>query len=117
MTECLRRELPPKWFSKPTLHNFKGVLGITIPSELENQGQTDSTGVKSKFPSYLWNTVVIAGLTTIFFEWPLLIAVLHNGGAAGLVLAAVTLRVRLATAGRPALRSLATGHEPEGSLA
>lgn len=35
------------------------------------------------------------GLTTIFFQWPLLIAVLHNGGAAGLVLAGVTLLVRL----------------------
>lgn len=38
---------------------------------------------------------LITGLTTIFFQWPLLIAVLHNGGAAGLVLASVTLLVRL----------------------
>jgi len=38
------------------------------------------------------------GLTTIFFQWPLLIAVMHNGGAAGLVLASVTLLVRLARA-------------------
>jgi len=37
----------------------------------------------------------LTGLTTIFFQWPLLIAVLHNGGAAGLVLAGVTLLVRL----------------------
>lgn len=35
------------------------------------------------------------GLTTIFFEWPLLIAVLHNGGAAGLTIATVTLLVRV----------------------
>jgi len=35
------------------------------------------------------------GLTTIFFQWPLLIAVVHNGGAAALVLATVTLLVRL----------------------
>jgi cytochrome c oxidase assembly protein subunit 15 len=49
---------------------------------------------------------LLTGLTTIFFEWPLLIAVLHNGGAAGLVLAAVTLLVRLSTAGRASLRSL-----------
>jgi cytochrome c oxidase assembly protein subunit 15 len=47
---------------------------------------------------------LLTGLTTIFFEWPLLIAVLHNGGAAGLVLAAVTLLVRLSTAGRAPLR-------------
>lgn len=38
---------------------------------------------------------LLTGLTTIFFQWPLLIAVLHNGGAAGLVLASVTLLVRL----------------------
>ncbi|MFA5488508.1 MAG: COX15/CtaA family protein [Candidimonas sp.] len=43
---------------------------------------------------------LVTGLTTIFFQWPLLIAVLHNGGAAGLVLAAVTLMVRLARADR-----------------
>lgn len=35
------------------------------------------------------------GLTTIFFEWPLAVAVLHNGGAAGLVLACTTLCARL----------------------
>ncbi|MFC3337294.1 COX15/CtaA family protein [Paracandidimonas soli] len=39
---------------------------------------------------------LFTGLTTIFFQWPLLIAVLHNGGAAGLVLACTTLLVRLA---------------------
>jgi len=38
---------------------------------------------------------LLTGLTTIFFQWPLLIAVLHNGGAAGLVLVSVTLIVRL----------------------
>lgn len=38
---------------------------------------------------------LLTGLTTIFFQWPLLIAVLHNGGAAGLVLATVTLLARL----------------------
>jgi len=43
---------------------------------------------------------LLTGLTTIFFQWPLLIAVLHNGGAAGLVLACVTLLVRLGRAGR-----------------
>lgn len=45
---------------------------------------------------------LFTGLTTIFFEWPLLIAVLHNGGAAGLTLATVTLLVRV-TGMRPAL--------------
>ncbi|SOE46474.1 Heme A synthase, cytochrome oxidase biogenesis protein Cox15-CtaA [plant metagenome] len=42
---------------------------------------------------------LLTGLTTIFFQWPLLIAVLHNGGAAGLVLAGVTLLSRCARAG------------------
>ena len=43
---------------------------------------------------------LLTGLTTIFFQWPLLIAVLHNGGAAGLVLTSVTLLVRLSRAQR-----------------
>src|SRR3546814_18290703 len=38
---------------------------------------------------------LLTGLTTIFFQWPLLIAVLHNGGAAGLVFTSVPLPVRL----------------------
>lgn len=37
----------------------------------------------------------ITGLSTIFFRWPLFIAVLHNGGAAALVLSCVTILVRL----------------------
>lgn len=43
---------------------------------------------------------LLTGLTTIFFEWPLLIAVLHNGGAAGLTLFSVTLLVRLHRSGQ-----------------
>ena len=46
---------------------------------------------------------LVTGLTTIFFQWPLLIAVLHNGGAAGLVLALVTLLVRIGRAGQSGL--------------
>ncbi|MFA5521131.1 MAG: COX15/CtaA family protein [Castellaniella sp.] len=50
-------------------------------------------------PAHLMLILLIAqlftGLTTIFFQWPLVIAVLHNGGAAGLVLAGITLQVRL----------------------
>ncbi|TAM83291.1 MAG: heme A synthase [Candidimonas sp.] len=41
---------------------------------------------------------LLTGLTTIFFQWPLAVAVLHNGGAAGLVLSTVTLLVRLSRA-------------------
>jgi cytochrome c oxidase assembly protein subunit 15 len=52
-----------------------------------------------KGPAHLVLALLVAqlftGLTTIFFQWPLLIAVLHNGGAAGLVLATVTLLFRL----------------------
>ena len=43
---------------------------------------------------------LITGLTTIFFQWPLLIAVLHTGGAAGLTIACVTLLVRASRAGQ-----------------
>ncbi len=53
---------------------------------------------------------LLTGLTTIFFQWPLLIAVLHNGGAAGLVLAGVTLLWRLARAGKPTIT--AAGETP-----
>jgi heme a synthase len=49
---------------------------------------------------------LLTGLTTVFFQWPLLIAVLHNGGAAGLTLASVVLMVRLSTAGRPSLTAV-----------
>lgn len=42
---------------------------------------------------------LFTGLTTIFFQWPLAIAVLHNGGAAALVLVSVTLLWRLAQTG------------------
>ena len=49
---------------------------------------------------------LVTGLTTIFFEWPLLIAVLHNGGAAGLTLATVTLLVRVSGL-RPAVTNQA----------
>ena len=44
---------------------------------------------------------LVTGLTTIFFHWPLLIAVLHNGGAAGLVLATVTIVYRLSVQSGP----------------
>lgn len=47
---------------------------------------------------------LVTGLTTIFFQWPLAIAVLHNGGSAGLVLACVTLQVRLSGAQRSGQR-------------
>jgi cytochrome c oxidase assembly protein subunit 15 len=54
---------------------------------------------------------LLTGLTTIFFQWPLLIAVMHNGGAAGLVLVGVTLLWRLSRAGKPAIPGRET-HEP-----
>ena len=40
---------------------------------------------------------VLTGLTTIFFQWPIAIAVMHSGGAAGLVIVTVTMLVRLGT--------------------
>lgn len=59
-------------------------------------------------PSHLVLALLLAqlvtGLTTIFFQWPLLIAVLHNGGAAGLVIGMVTLLVRVAGIDPPQVR-------------
>jgi cytochrome c oxidase assembly protein subunit 15 len=48
---------------------------------------------------------LLTGLTTIFFQWPLLIAVLHNAGAAGLVLVSVSLLVRLGRVDSTVLRT------------
>ena len=45
------------------------------------------------------------GLTTIFFQWPLTVAVLHNGGAAAMTLVMVLMLVRLGTAGGPPVTS------------
>lgn len=44
---------------------------------------------------------LLTGLTSIFLQWPIVIAVLHNGGAAILTALCVTLLVRIAQAGRP----------------
>ncbi len=42
----------------------------------------------------------LTGLSTVVFEWPLLLAVLHNGGAAVLVATLVVLNLRCAQAAR-----------------
>ncbi|CDM22880.1 Heme A synthase, cytochrome oxidase biogenesis protein [Castellaniella defragrans 65Phen] len=54
---------------------------------------------------------MLTGLTTIFFQWPLLIAVMHNGGAAGLVLVGVTLLWRLSRAGARSRAEAPEGRE------
>jgi cytochrome c oxidase assembly protein subunit 15 len=70
---------------------YMGILGLKLRHE---------PGLR--YPATLLLVLLFAqlltGLTTIFFQWPLLIAVLHNGGAAGLVLITVTLLVRIARA-------------------
>ena len=43
---------------------------------------------------------LLTGLTSIFLQWPIVIAVLHNGGAAVLTILCITLIVRLSHAGR-----------------
>src|SRR5690606_5459757 len=53
---------------------------------------------------------LVTGLTTIFFEWPLAVAVLHNGGAAGLVLACTTLCARLYDVSKQAVPDDDTQH-------
>ncbi len=59
-------EMPPQWiFFKPTLENFKGVLGLEVSTSLENVSSSEDTGVKSQFPRYMMNTVIVALGTTI----------------------------------------------------
>lgn len=67
------------------------VLGILAWRLLSDQG----TRGPARLVLVLLGAQLFTGLTTIFFHWPLLIAVLHNGGAAGLVLATVTIVYRL----------------------
>jgi cytochrome c oxidase assembly protein subunit 15 len=68
---------------------YLGVLALKLQSDAGLRGP-------ARLVLALLLAQLVTGLTTIFFQWPLLIAVLHNGGAAGLVLASVTLLVRLA---------------------
>ena len=67
------------------------VLGILAWRLLSDRG----TRGPARLVLALLGAQLLTGLTTIFFHWPLLIAVLHNGGAAGLVLATVTIVYRL----------------------
>lgn len=65
-----------------------GSLAISLRSSPALQGP-------ARLILFLLTAQLLTGLTTIFFEWPLAVAVLHNGGAAGLVLACTTLCARL----------------------
>jgi cytochrome c oxidase assembly protein subunit 15 len=67
---------------------YLGVLGWKMLSEPALKGP-------ARLLLILLLAQLFTGLTTIFFQWPLLIAVMHNGGAAGLVLVGATLVVRL----------------------
>lgn len=71
-------------------------LGVRLRSQSGLQGPSNLLLI-------LLGAQLLTGLTTIFFQWPLVIAVLHNGGAAGLVLTLVTLLVRIGRASLPGL--------------
>ena len=77
---------------------YLGILGWRLRADQGLRGP-------ATFMLALLFAQLLTGLTTIFFQWPLLIAVLHNAGAAGLVLASVTLLVRLSRAGSTAFRT------------
>lgn len=77
------------------IFTYLGILGWTLRKDPGLRGPATLMVV-------LLFAQLFTGLTTIFFQWPLLIAVLHNGGAAGLVLAGVTLMVRLSRSGSTA---------------
>jgi multiple sugar transport system permease protein len=57
--------MPPKWVFLPTLHNYGVVLGLEIPTELENVAESQAGTGLSPFPKFLFNTVVVAGGTTV----------------------------------------------------
>lgn len=79
-----------------THRNFALVVFLYLGVVAWRMRRTSGLAGPSRLVLWLLLAQLFTGLTTIFFQWPLAIAVLHNGGAAGLVLATVTLLVRLA---------------------
>ncbi len=54
-------QMPPKWFFRPTLHNFEVVFGLKVPTELEAVTQEQQLAVvHSKFPRYFVNSVIVS---------------------------------------------------------
>ncbi len=78
-----------------THRNFSFVVFLYMGVLAWRLNAIPGLGAPSRLVLGLLVAQLFTGLTTIFFQWPLVIAVLHNGGAAGLVLATVTLLVRL----------------------
>lgn len=75
--------------------NFAAIVFVWLGTLAWCLRRSPALGGPSRLILALLVAQLFTGLTTIFFEWPLLIAVLHNGGAAGLVLACTTLCARL----------------------
>jgi multiple sugar transport system permease protein len=53
-------EIPPKLNFKPTLHNYEVLLGFKVGEEFEGVRESDYRRVRSKFPVYILNTIVIS---------------------------------------------------------
>jgi multiple sugar transport system permease protein len=83
--------MPPKWFFDPTLHNYKVVFGLKIPTELEGVTQEMVGAGRSQFPRYLLNTAIIATGATLLS--------LVLGGMAAYALARSPFRGRRVTLG------------------
>lgn len=52
---------------------------------------------------------ILTGAATVYFDWPLLLAVVHNGGAALLVLLLVVLNYKVSLSGAPAAADVRSG--------
>jgi cytochrome c oxidase assembly protein subunit 15 len=76
---------------------YLGVLGARLRAEPGLRGPATLLLV-------LLAMQLCTGLATIYFQWPILVAVMHNGGAAGMAMALVAAMTRLSTAGGPPLR-------------
>src|SRR5690606_19344694 len=75
--------------------NFALIVFLWLGSLAWAMRRSPALGGPARLIAALLIAQLFTGLTTIFFEWPLVIAVLHNGGAAGLVLACTTVCARL----------------------
>ncbi len=58
--------LPVKWIFEPTTYNYEVVWGLKIGTEIEGVAEETAGQGQSKFPQYLFNTVVIAAGSALF---------------------------------------------------
>lgn len=57
--------MPPKWIFVPTLHNYEVLFGVVVPTELEGMAEAALGQVRSQFPRYFMNSVIVTSVSTL----------------------------------------------------